>query len=1034
MIKIFHISDLHLESESPSFEKLRIIRALTEDLERKCTDESILIFSGDLIDKGGSLFSSDENPFVHFETKFIEPILEKVPKLKGRIFIVPGNHDVVRSKIDPITEIGLKTQLVDVKTLEGFIQQNRINSKHLERLSDYKNWEMQFYKKYNCIESSNFENTFKIKLGIDTVGITCLNSSWLCKDDSDKENILLGKNQIENSLSLIQDCNVKLVVSHHPIEFFKEFDRDSIKVPIYKNYDVFFTGHVHELASSYTQDLLGNIFISIANSTIGDFPSQRRYVNGYTILDFYPGDKIVTNYRKYIESHSKFVPNTDIGTEDGSKVFKILKDESLESFESNIQIIDSIESRHCEKLNEHIIMASSNTNVTCSIESLFVEPTITNSPQGNLKEENLTRYTIDSILNSNENFLIYGMKESGKTLLIDKMFIETVKRFNHFNKIPILLKYSDFKKGEILKVIREFTGVSSSEINNFLRSNSVVIFIDDIHFLDRGESQIQKLKEFIRTFSNVQIIAISTLALENVLPIDYLEHNEVFNFNLAFIQNFSSSEIKQLIQKWFLGKDVDVQENMEKLIKSFVDFGLPKTPLSVTLFLWIFEKQEQRPINNSVLVELFIENLLEKTNQENIYSETFDFTNKKRLLSFVAKFMLDNGDGDSSYSVDYVELLTFFKNYLITRFHGQPQKVLDDFVSRGILTFEEDNLIRFKSAFFFHYFIAIHFDYAPSFKQYVFTGENYLNFIEEIAYYTGLKRDDLGILNFTQDKLNVAFRGMNIDLLQSADKIDVVLERKNKTPIAFQIDESKAENKLSETELDELYDTSLSSIPVQKNIESKNTIHMDTKKSLDKILKLASNVLKNSEDVDDYEAKKAAYQNTLLSSISFLMLYRDGLIEHYLKYKAKPDNFPKNIDFNLFIRVLPLIHQVVIFEWLGSQKLRPVIVDKIEKDRTNLNISEFERFLSVFLYADIKGGDYPKVIEDFSKSINCKYLKDLTFLKIMSYYHLRNNGRELDLKYLQLMARIKEDLGQLDRKNKGKFLREHEEKKRKDGL
>ena len=237
---------------------------------------------------------------------------------------------------------------------------------------------------------------------------------------------------------------------------------------------------------------------------------------------------------------------------------------------------------------------------------------------------------------------------------------------------------------------------------------------------------------------------------------------------------------------------------MQKLIKSFVDFGLPKTPLSVTLFLWIFEKQEKKPINNSVLVELFIENLLEKTNIENIYSETFDFTNKKRLLSFVSKFMYDNGDADYSYAVDYVELLNYFKEYLKTRFPGQPQKVMDDFIKRGILTYHDDNLVRFKSAFFFHYFLALHFDYDPTFKDEVFNGDNYLSFIEEITYYTGLKRDDLAILNFTQEKLNEAFGEFNNDIRNNHEKVDKVLESKRDNTVTFQIDEKKAEQKLSE--------------------------------------------------------------------------------------------------------------------------------------------------------------------------------------------------------------------------------------------
>lgn len=1033
MIRIIHVSDLHLESETPAFTKKSIIKALSEDIKSFCNEETILIVTGDLINKGAKNFKNKENAFMSFETIFIDPILSHNPQLKGKIFIVPGNHDIFRDKIDPYSEIGIKSQLNCVSSLNDFIENNREKSNHLDRLLNYKEWEKSFYKKYNGKESSNFEFSFKLNLGKYNVGISCLNSAWFCKDDSDKENIMLGKNQIENSLSLIEDCQIKLALSHHPIEFFRDFDRESIKFPLYKNYDILFTGHVHELASSYTQDLIGNIFISIANSTIGDTPTERKHINGYTIVDFYPNEKIISHYRKFVENHNKFVPNTDIGTEDGCKTFVILKDDKLEIFERNQNLVSDIESRYCEKLNEHIIISNGSTNVTCSIDNLFVEPTILNSPQGSLKEEDTINYTIESILNSKENMLIYGMKESGKTLLLDKMFIESTKRYSSINKIPILIKFSDFKKKDIIRVIREFTSISSMDIHDFLLNNSIILFIDDIQFNEKCNEQISSLKKLITDYKNIQVIATCNLVLENVIPVDYLEHNDKLNFNLAFIQNFNSHEIKELIRKWYIGKDIDLQDNMQKLIKSFIDFGLPKTPLSVTMFLWIFEKQEKRPINNSVLVELFIENLLEKTNFENIYSETFDFTNKKRLLSFVAKFMKDNGDGDLSYSTDYVDLLSFMKNYLKTRFTGQPQKILDDFIKRGILTYDDGNLVRFKSAFFFQYFLALHFDYDPDFKKFVLTDDNYLNYTEEINYYTGLKRDDLEILKFTQEKLNIAFGEFNEDVKSNFEKVDAYLEARKDKTITFQIDEKKAENKLTDEQLDKVYDDSLSSIPVQKSIPKKDSNDLDTKKHIDKVLKLACNVLKNSEDVDDFDAKKFAYQNILVSSISFLIQYRDALVIYYNKFQKKPDFFPKNIDFGLFIKILPLVHQVVIFDWLGSQKLRPVLVDKIEKDKSTQNISDFERFLSIFIYGDIKGSEYPQVIELFAKTTKYNYLKDLSYLKIMSYYHLRNNSKELDKIYLNLMAKIKEQLGQLDKRNKTQFIQSIEDKK-KEGL
>ena len=52
----------------------------------------------------------------------------------------------------------------------------------------------------------------------------------------------------------------------------------------------------------------------------------------------------------------------------------------------------------------------------------------------------------------------------------------------------------------------------------------------------------------------------------------------------------------------------------------------------------------------------------------------------------------------------------------------------------------------------------------------------------------------------------------------------------------------------------------------------------------------------------------------------------------------------------------------------------------------------------------------------------------------MSYYHLRNNGKELDKFYLKLMADIKQDIGHLDKRNKSKFMKNLEDDKKKGRL
>lgn len=394
--------------------------------------------------------------------------------------------------------------------------------------------------------------------------------------------------------------------------------------------------------------------------------------------------------------------------------------------------------------------------------------------------------------------------------------------------------------------------------------------------------------------------------------------------------------------------------------------------------------------------------------------------------------MKDNGKSEHDYLVDYVHLLGYMNEYLKTRFTGKPQKVLDDFLNRGILCYEATNQVKFKSNFFFHYFLSVYMDIDNEFKFEVFTDENYLNYIEEIGYYTGLKGDDAKVLEFTQRKLSEAFDELNKSLLEKPGKIDEVLEIRNKSnTIAFQLNSNSYQSKPSEKEIENMYDQTLSNVPVQNSIPDKSINQYSTKKDFDKVLKLASSVLKNSEDVDDFKIKTDAYKNILISSMSFLMLYRNSLISYYKRHNEKPKNFPKNIDFNLFMHVLPLIHQILIYEWLGSQKLRPVVIDKIKKDNLELNISEFEKFISVFLYADIKGSDYPEIIESFVKKTGFNYTKDLSFLKVMSYYHLRSKNQELDNFYLRLMADIKVGLGDLDKISKSEFIKNMEKKKKK---
>lgn len=93
MLRILHLSDLHLVKEHPAMDTLLMYlnRSMDEIQEDRGID--LVIFTGDLIDKGGASFGDINTAFKKFEEVVITPILEKLKLSKDRFVFIPGNHD-----------------------------------------------------------------------------------------------------------------------------------------------------------------------------------------------------------------------------------------------------------------------------------------------------------------------------------------------------------------------------------------------------------------------------------------------------------------------------------------------------------------------------------------------------------------------------------------------------------------------------------------------------------------------------------------------------------------------------------------------------------------------------------------------------------------------------------------------------------------------------------------------------------------------------------------------------------------------------
>ena len=116
-----------------------------------------------------------------------------------------------------------------------------------------------------------------------------------------------------------------------------------------------------------------------------------------------------------------------------------------------------------------------------------------------------------------------------------------------------------------------------------------------------------------------------------------------------------------------------------------------------------------------------------------------------------------------------------------------------------------------------------------------------------------------------------------------------------------------------------------------------------------------------------------------------------------------------------------MIYQITLFDWMGSNKLAQIILNKIEDDKNNNSISELEKYLSVFLYGDLKSKNYLKICKDFIRRTKQNYILDLSFFKIYTYYFLRGK-KASETEFLNILGDLQTRILKVGKEKKSKII------------
>lgn len=326
-IRILHISDFHLSGNYIE-EAKTLLDNLLDAIMQSGQQIDLVIFSGDMIDKGGKDFVGGiDEAFNTFRSLVIDVICDKLKISADRFIFTPGNHDVNTAKANDLEDETIERRYMNgEEQVSQFIKVPNLFRERSQRIEAVKAFEKRYYtdimdEKYHYdLLASNFLYTIHGK----SVGITSLNTVWRYNDESKCTNkIVLGTDQIIDSRPIIKDCQIKIAVTHYDYLELPEFEQEKTKEMIAHNYDVFFAGHTHCSTVDFINISSGYSFLHVktAGSLIANkHVSSESYQNAFHIISYFPSHVEVTLYKQ--ENGQFFKQDKSFGnTGDGAGIY-----------------------------------------------------------------------------------------------------------------------------------------------------------------------------------------------------------------------------------------------------------------------------------------------------------------------------------------------------------------------------------------------------------------------------------------------------------------------------------------------------------------------------------------------------------------------------------------------------------------------------------------------------------------------------------------------------------------------------------------
>lgn len=246
-LRWLHLSDFHTGKDE--YGQNRLFQYITKHVKFRVESglaPDFIFITGDIANKG------QPNQYQDFNENFLLPLIELLPlEAQGRVYLIPGNHDVDRSQTRAVHSYDILVKIPDFfdPNEKGQFERNQAIFPRFRAYTD--NDLINTGEHWLVSQDGTFANVapFSGK----KIGVLSVNTAWLSCSDNDRHQLSPGKPLLEDGLEKIEDCDVKFVLGHHPLDWFLDEELESIRSLLGRQNVIYLHGHMHKNKSRYEE-------------------------------------------------------------------------------------------------------------------------------------------------------------------------------------------------------------------------------------------------------------------------------------------------------------------------------------------------------------------------------------------------------------------------------------------------------------------------------------------------------------------------------------------------------------------------------------------------------------------------------------------------------------------------------------------------------------------------------------------------------------------------------------------------------------